>query len=519
MSNGSQQPAVNPWIVAVAVMAATFMEVLDSTVVNVSLPHIAGSLSASTEEATWVLTSYLVSNAIVLPITGWLASYFGRKNLLISCIIIFTLSSFLCGIAPSLPILILARVFQGIGGGALQPISQAVLLESFPPEKRGNAMAIWGMGVVVAPIIGPTLGGWITDSYSWRWVFYINLPVGIFAIAMALSFIHDPDYIRPDKNKPIDYIGFALLAFWISCLQIVFDKGQQEDWLASNFITTLLCCSAIGFVSFLVWELRSKFPIVDLSIFKNRNYSVGMGLMMLVGIVLYGCTALLPLFLQTVMDYSAVQSGLTVSPRGFGSITAMLIVGRLIGKFDSRFLILVGFSILGFSMTELAHVNLDIAQWDITTPNILNGLGTAFVFVPLTTVTMGTLRSEQIGNATGMFSLARNLGGGIGIAMMTTMLSRNSQSAQTVLAAHVSPSNPIFMDRLHTLQHALTPALGSHTANAAAYGILSNLVSRQAQLISYVTDFRILAVICLMAIPPVFFLKRVQAKRAEPLAH
>src|SRR5882724_10993103 len=319
-------PSFNPWLIAAAVMLATFMEVLDTSVANVALPHIAGNLSASTDEATWVLTSYLVSNAIVLPITGWLGSRFGRKRLLITCIIIFTVSSALCGAAGSLGFLILARIIQGAGGGALQPIAQAVLLESFPPEKRGSAMAIYGMGIIVAPIIGPTLGGWITDNYSWRWIFYINVPVGALAVFMSQTFIEDPPYIRRVVGAGIDYIGFGLMAVGLSALQIVLDKGQEDDWFGSNLIVSLAIVTVVCLTVFVIWELKTKDPIVNLKVLGNRNFGLGVVLIMVVGAILYGTTAMLPIFLQTLMGYPATQRGLAVSPRGLGSLVSMFIV-------------------------------------------------------------------------------------------------------------------------------------------------------------------------------------------------
>lgn len=504
----------NPWLIAVAVMSATFMEVLDSTVVNVSLPHIAGSLSASTEEATWVLTSYLVSNAIVLPITGWLTGYFGRKRLLTTCILIFTFSSMICGLAPSLPILIVARIFQGIGGGVLQPISQAVLLEGFPREKRGMAMSIFGMGVVVAPIIGPTLGGWITDNYSWHWIFYINLPVGIFATLMVRRFVHDSPHAT---KRGIDLVGFALLILWVSSLQVIFDKGQQEDWFSSGFIVTLTWVAAAALLAFVVWELLHDEPIVDLTVFGNRNFFVGTILITIIGVVLYGSTALLPLFLQTQLGYPALQSGLTVSPRGIGSIVGMILVGRIITRFDPRLIIGTGLTILGTSTFILSGISLDVTSWNITLPNIFNGFGIALIFVPLTTVAMGTLTNEQIGNATGVYNLMRNLGGGIGIATVTTYLTRNAQIYQSQLAMHTSMLNPIFQERRALLQKMLEGTLGQGGAEQGSVGILYGVLQQQANLLAYVADFRLLAILCFAALPTLLILRGVTPKK-DPVA-
>ena len=323
----SDRHPINPWIIAFSVMLCTFMEVLDTTVVNVSLPHIAGNLSATIEEATWVLTSYLVANAIILPMTGWLANYFGRKRLLMASVVGFTASSFLCGAAPTLPLLVLFRVTQGLCGGALQPVSQAMLLEAFPPEGRGKAMGFWGLGIVVAPVLGPVFGGWLTDSYSWRWVFYINLPVGILSILMVYWFVFDPSYIKRDATARIDYWGIGMLAVWIAALQISFDKGQQLDWFSSPFIVGLLVIAGLFLIAFLVRELMAEHPVVNLSIFKVRSYSTGVFLMAALGFVMYGSIVILPIWLQTLMGYPATRAGLTMAPRGLGAMIAMPLVG------------------------------------------------------------------------------------------------------------------------------------------------------------------------------------------------
>src|SRR6266705_5417079 len=348
---------INPWIIAISVMFATFMEVLDTTVVNVSLPHIAGSLSATIDEATWVLTSYLVANAIILPMTGWLAAVFGRKRLLMMSVTGFTVSSFLCGIAPNLGSLIAFRILQGATGGALQPLSQAVLLESFEPHERGKAMGFWGLGIVVAPIIGPVLGGWLTDTYSWRWVFYINLPVGIASLVMTKLYVFDPSYLRQEVSK-VDYWGIGLLALWIGCLQIALDLGQERDWFSSRFITALVLTSAIGVVAFIVREWVAKEPIVDLHVFRNRTYSTGVFLMTTLGFVLYGSLVLLPIMLQTLLGYPSLQAGLAMAPRGIGSFIGMPAVGFLIAKVDPRKLVMTGLIAAGLTLLWLGQLSL-----------------------------------------------------------------------------------------------------------------------------------------------------------------
>jgi DHA2 family multidrug resistance protein len=508
-------PSFNPWLIAASVMLATFMEVLDTSVANVALPHIAGNLSATPEEATWVLTSYLVSNAIILPATNWLSRFFGRKRFLIACIIIFTLSSAMCGAAASLGMLIVARILQGAGGGALQPIAQSVLMESFPPEKRGSAMAVFGMGVVVAPIIGPTLGGWITDNYSWRWIFYINVPIGILAILMANAFVEDPPYIKNQRPGRIDYIGFGLMAVGLAALQLVLDKGQEEDWFSSNFILVTTVFAAATLVAFIVWELRSKEPIVNLRVLGNRNFAVGTLLMTMVGIVLYGTTALLPLFLQTMLGYPAVQSGMAVSPRGIGSICSMIIIGRLVGKIDSRWLIMLGFIVLGYSTWLFGDINLDISMRSIVLPSIISGAAMGFVFVPLTTTAMGTLPNEQMGNAAGVFNLMRNTGGSIGISAVMTMLARGAQTHMVTLGANVNQYNPLVQQRMGQVAGAMAsrsggpPSSGMQQAMGAMYG----MVVRQSMVLSYIDKFRLLALICVLCVPATLFFKRVRARK------
>ena len=378
-SSADGKPAVNPWFIAFAVMLATFMEVLDTSVANVALNHIAGSLSASTDDATWVLTSYLVSNAVILPATGWLGRFFGRKRFLITCIVIFTVSSALCGLASSLGMLILARIMQGAGGGALQPIAQAVFLESFPREKRGSAMSVYAIGVVVAPILGPTVGGWLTDNYSWRWVFYINIPIGILAVILCSILLEDPPYLKEARPGRIDFVGFALLTIWIGCLQIMLDKGQDADWFSSNFIRWLACGAVIGFIVFIIWELRVEHPIVNLRILRDRNLAVGSFLLFLVGAILYGTTAILPLFLQNLLSYTAFQAGLVMSPRGFGAILGSIISGRILAnpKIDGRFWIGGGFAVLALSMYMFGDLTTQIAPGNIIWPIIISGFGTA----------------------------------------------------------------------------------------------------------------------------------------------
>jgi DHA2 family multidrug resistance protein len=494
---------------------ATVMEVLDTSVANVALPHIAGNLSATSEEATWVLTSYLISNAIILPATSWIGKYIGRKRFLIICIIIFTVASAACGAAPNLTSLIIARILQGMGGGALQPIAQSVLLESFPPAKRGAAMAVYGMGIVVAPIIGPALGGWITDNYSWRWIFYINLPIGAIAAFMANTFVEDPPWIRNQRPGRIDYTGFSLMALGLGALELTLDLGQQRDWFESSLIVFTASLSVLSIIAFVLWELYVDEPIVNLRVFLNRNFAVGCAAIASVGVVLYGSTALLPLFLQTLLGYSAMDSGLAVSPRGVGAVISMMIVGRLIGKLDARYLIAFGFIVLSISTWMFTWIDLYIAQSNISIPMIVGGFGMGFVFVPLTTLSMATLPNEQIGNASGIFNLMRNTGGSIGIAVMTTLLARNSQVHQSNLMANINEYSVAFQQTFSGIYNGYLPQFGAETARQMAYATINGLVAQQAAVLAYIDDFRILAFLSILCIPAAFIFKAV--RNAKPI--
>ena len=499
---------VNPWIVAISVMFATFMEVLDTTVVNVSLPHIAGSLSVSIDEATWALTSYLVANAIILPMTGWLASRFGRKNLLMLSVIGFTTASFLCGLAPNLGTLIVFRIMQGATGGALQPLSQAVLLEAFPPNERGKAMGFWGLGVVVAPILGPVLGGWLTDNYSWRWVFYINIPVGVASLIMTKMFIFDPPYLR-QESRGVDYWGIGMLAVGIGALQILLDKGQEEDWFESHFMVALAIIAAVTLVAFVIHELRTDDPVVDLHVFKIRSYAVGVFLMTVVGFVLYGSLVLLPIMLQTLLGYPSLQAGIAMAPRGVGAFFMMPITGLMTGRFDARKLLSVGLVIGGITLIWLSWLNLQAGYWDIFWPQLIQGVGMSLLFVPLTTVSMDPIPRERMGNATSLFNLMRNIGGSIGIAVTGTMIARHTQSNIATLGTHVSQFDPHTQSYFFQIRSAFMAAgADMATATERAYAAIFGMVQRQASMVSFVGLFWLLGVIFLAMIPLVLLMKR-----------
>ena len=494
-------PQTNPWIIAIAVMFATFMEVLDTTVVNVSLPHIAGNLSASVDEAAWVLTSYLVANAIVLPLTGWIASYFGRKRVLLAAVFGFTTASFLCGMAPSLELLVFFRVIQGATGGALQPLSQAVMLEAFPPKDRGKAMAFWGLGIVVAPMLGPVLGGWLTDNYSWRWVFYINLPVGLMSVIMTRLFIFDPPYIRR-SGRGIDFWGIGLLAVGIGALQVVLDKGQEEDWFESHWITGLAALAAAALLIFIAHEIRARDPVVHLRVFKNRTYSAGVFLMTTMGFVLYGSMLLLPVFLQTLLGYPAVDAGVAMAPRGLGSFLMMPVVGTVLGRFDPCKVLSAGLVGSAWTLWALSRLNLQAGYWDIFWPQFIQGACLAMLFVPLTTATMDPIPKEEMGNATSMFNLMRNVGGSVGIASATTFLFRREQLHINQLGANVTAFNSrsqMYLDGLESrlLAHGADLQTASHQAQVAVW----RMVERQASLLSFVDTFAAMAVVFLLVLP------------------
>ena len=512
-------PRYNPWLIAFSVMLATFMEVLDTSVANVSLPHIAGNLSASNHEATWVLTSYLVANAIILPTAAWFGGFFGRKRFLMLCIMLFTVASALCGLAHNLGFLITARIIQGLGGGALQPIAQAILLESFPKEKRGQAMAVFALGVIVAPIIGPTVGGWITDNYSWRWIFLINLPIGIWAVFMTNAFVEDPPYIKKNRALSIDYLGFALMALGLGLLQVVLDKGQEVDWFAAKWICWSSIIVVVSLVAFVFRELRTEHPVVDLRILKDRNFFTGICIVTVIGAVLYSTTALLPMFLQGLMGYSAYLSGLALSPRGIGAFFTAILVGRLIGIVDARIFVALGLGFLGVTCLALGDINLQIGMSNVVWPIIGTGIGISAIFVPLSILAVGTLHKEEMGNATGLFNLMRNIGGGVGIALTTTFLARMSQVHQAILVGHLTPYDPAYQMMFQKIQGLLAHAGGGIT-NPLAYGVIYQELVRQATLMAFVDNFRGVGIACLVIIPSVFLFKKVKpAKGAVPAAH
>ena len=502
------RPAVNPWIIAIAVMSATFLEVLDTTVVNVSLPHIAGTLSVTIEESTWALTSYLVANAIVLPMTGWLSNFFGRRRFLMTAVAGFTLASCLCGLAQNIETLVFFRIVQGTAGGALQPISQAVLLESFPVNERGKAMGFWGLGIVVAPILGPVLGGWLTDAYSWRWIFYINGPIGIVSFLMIRQFVFDPSYIKRSPGG-IDYWGIGMLAVGIGALQFMLDKGQQEDWFDSALIVILALTACVMLTFFVIRELRIENPIVDLRVFKVREYTTGVILMTVLGFVLYGSLVLLPIMLQTLFGYPAIEAGIAMAPRGLGAFIAMPLVGMLVSKVDPRKLVGAGLLIGGGTLLWLGQLNLNAGYWNIFWPQIIQGTSLGLIFVPLTTITMDAIPVAKMGNATSLFSLTRNVGASIGIAITATWLVSSQQANAHLLGTRLSVYDASTRAALDTARSALM-ASGADTAAATqgAQAALFATLTRQASMLSFVGIFRTLGLMFILIVPLLLIMRR-----------
>jgi DHA2 family multidrug resistance protein len=507
----------NPWVVALTVTLATFMEVLDTSIANVSLPHIAGNLSVSQDESTWVLTSYLVSNAIVLPVSGWFSTRIGRKRFYMSCVVIFTVSSLLCGLAPNLGLLVFFRVLQGVGGGGLQPSEQAILADTFPPRQRGMAFAIYGMAVVLAPAIGPTLGGYITDHFTWRWVFFINVPVGILSLILTSRVVVDPPRLVEAKKGlgPIDSIGLGLVALGLGCLEYVLDRGQEADWFHSRSITTFSIVSATALLAFVVWEWRQKYPIVDLRLFKIRSFAASAMMMLVLGIALFGTTVLLPQYMQLWMGYSAEQAGMALSPGGVTVILLLPLVGRLVSKQDARLLIAFGFGVLSLSLLYMAHTLYPGIDFKTAVMlRVYQSVGLAFLFVPINTVAYAGVPSSKNNQVAGIVNLARNMGGDIGIALVTTLIARRSQIHQADLTSHLDPGNGILAARIAGISRALEHA-GSSAVEASrqAYGVVYRQIIQQAQTLAYQDVFFILACFAAAMVPVVFVTRRVRGGR------
>jgi DHA2 family multidrug resistance protein len=510
--------AEGPYLISAAVMLATFMEILDGTVVNVSLTHIAGSLSATPNEATWALTSYLVANGIVIPISGWLANRIGRKNLLLVSTGGFTVASLLCGIAPSMGLLVTFRVIQGACGGSLQPLSQAVMLEAFPPKQHGKAMAIWAMAAIVAPVLGPVLGGWLTDNFSWRWIFYINLPIGLLSVFMIMTFLKDPPYIRR-SSAPIDSWGLVTLVIWVTALQITLDKGQEEDWFDSRFIVVLAVAFVVGLLAWVARELTTRDPVADLRVFRQAPFAAGTMVMALQGFVMYGSQVTISIWLQTLMGYPSVQAGVAMVALGLGAAFAMPMASVLVSRFDPRKVFVCG--VLGFALSfyQLMGFNLKIGFWDVFWPQFIQGLSLGLVFVPLTVLTMAFIPKERVGNATSLFNMMRNIGGGVGISLVGTMLTRMGQEHTNLLVANITPFSPSAQPLLGGLK-GLFAGSGPVLADQQAYATLFGLVQREATMVALVRVFQYLGVLVLTLIPLIALTKRPpKGQTAQPMVH
>ncbi len=510
---GVQADKWTRWMVAVAVMASAVMELVDTSAVNVSLPYIAGNLSATVDEATWVLTSYLVANAIILPLSGWLASHFGRRRLLMMSVTGFTAASILCGLAPTLPILVLCRVLQGAAGGSLQPTTRAIMLETFPREERGHAMAFWGVGIVIAPIIAPMLGGWLTTDYSWRWVFFINVPISAIGLLLVWTYVFDPPYIRR-TSRHIDYWGMGMLATGIAALQVVFDKGKEDDWFSSHFIVAMTVIAVIGLVSFTLWELHARDAVVHFRLFRYRTFVTGTTLSLVLFFSLYGSILLLPLFMQQLLSFPAVTAGIWNSPRGIATLVMMPIAGYLIGKrWDMRALLSCGLIAAGIGAYMFSFLNLNAGPWDFFWPQMVMGAGLSFMFVPLATITVDPIPQEEMGYATSLIALARNLGAGIGISVFTAFVARREQFHQLRLAASMAPEPGLFSRALSGVQAYLGQKGGSSAPAARqALALIYRRLLQEASALSYLDGFRVMAILLLITIPFVWIMRKPHFK-------
>lgn len=506
------RPKYNPWLIAFVVALAAFMEVLDTSIANVALPYIAGSLAASNDQSTWVLTSYLVSNAIVLPISGWLAGAFGRKRFFMTCLTIFTISSFLCGLAPSLAILLVFRVLQGAGGGGLQPMAQAILADTFPPEQRGLAFALYGITAVIAPTIGPTLGGWITFNYSWRWIFFINIPVGISTWFLLRRFVEDPPYLARMKGAGVklDYVGIALLTLGIGALQILLDKGQEDDWFGSHFITTLIIISTVCLISLVIWEWFQKAPIIDVRLFKNFNFAVCNLMMFMTGIMLFSSLVLIPQFLQTLIGYTAEIAGFALSAGGLVLLFEMPIVGKLTTTVQARRLIAFGWLAMAIAMYySTKRIDLQISFAASAWLRIFQVVGIGFLFVPITLAAYVGVPPEKNNAVSGLVNFMRNMGSSVGTSMVTTMIARRSQFHQEILGGYVRQGNFNLQNTTNSLsQHVTTSGTAAPDALMRSYALIYQEVQAQAATLAYVDTFMVLAVMAGIMFFVSFLLKK-----------
>jgi len=506
------KPKYNPWLIGVVVAIAAFMEVLDTSIANVALPYIGGNLGATTDQSTWVLTSYLVSNAVVLPISGWLATSFGRKRFFMICLAIFTVSSLLCGFAPSLAAIILFRIMQGAGGGGLQPMAQAILADTFPPEQRGLAFALYGVTVIVAPTIGPTLGGWITDNYSWRWIFFINIPIGIMALLLVYRLIEDPPWAKRKGGmvSQVDYVGMSLLILGVGALQIMLDKGQEDDWFGSRFILTLAILAATGLVSLVIWEWFHKHPIIDVHLFKNFNFLASNGMMFVLGLMLFASLVMMPLFLQSLMGYTAESAGLVLSGGGLLLLFMMPVIGVLSSKFQARYLIAFGWLTLSIGMYySTRRLDLDISFRSAAMLRVVQVFGLGFLFVPINLASYVGMPAEKSGSVAGLVNFMRNMGSSVGTSMVTTLIARRAQVHQVYLVANVRAGGRTFSQAAAGITaHVATSGANATLAVKTAYAIIYRTVIIQATTLAYIDTFLILSVMAAIMFFASFFLRR-----------
>jgi DHA2 family multidrug resistance protein len=508
------KPKHNPWLIALTVTIATFMEVLDTSIANVALPHIAGSVGASQEEATWVLTSYLVSAAVILPISGWLSDRFGRKRFYMVCVVMFTACSLLCGLAPTLPALIIARILQGLGGGGLAPSEQAILADTFPIEKRGQAFALYGMAVVVAPAIGPTLGGWLTDNYNWHWIFFINLPFGLLSLFLSNRMVEDPPEIkaRMKQRRPVDFIGLGAVALGVGLLEFTLDKGQEKDWFGSGQIQFTAFFAVATLIFFAYWEWRHPDPIVDLKLLKNRNFGTAVFLQLILGMVLFGSTVLIPQYLQVLLGYTAERAGMVLSPAGIVMMVMMAVAGRTLGKGDPRLTVMLGYLAVAAGLFNLTRLDLYSSYQTVTLWRMLQVVGLPFIFIPISTLNYVGVPREKSNQISSLSNFARNMGGSAGTALLTTYLARSAQVHQLNLASNLSAGSAAVaaqIQRFAMLTHN-TIAGAQFPAMAQIYGQMQ----RQAMMLAYKNAFAILAgTVALLS--PLVWIMRLPPKAAK----
>jgi DHA2 family multidrug resistance protein len=500
------------WAITFAVMPLTVMQILDTSVTNVALPHIQGALSAGVEESSWVITSFLAANAIVIPATGWLTARLGRRRFFLLCTVLFTVSSFLSGMAPNLEFLIAMRVLQGLGGGPIIPMAQAILWEIFPPAQRGIAMAVWGFGIVLAPTFGPTLGGWVADNWSWRWIFYINLPIGLAGFLLTSAFLADSPHTR--KPGRVDVAGLVLMVVGFGCLQFVLDRGEREDWFESGMLLTVAVVAVCALAGFVLREVLAAEPILDLTVFANRNFALASLLSAVTGVGFYSSMLLLALLTQKLMAYDAWTSGLVLAPSGIGQMFSLMLAGRLVMRVDQRALLAVGFSLNAIALTFMSNVTLAADFWTLALPRLLQGFGMGFVFVPLQTLALARIDRAGLPHAAAAISVVRNVGGSIGIAAATTLLSRRSQFHQTTLVGHVNVWDAETVDRLRQwTTHFWGQGADAFTATRRALGMLQRTTLEQAQALAYVEEFHLLALVFIVSLGLLPFMRRVRVER------